>query len=116
MYHMGFFIAEGVPVWDIKQAGGKDLLVRSNELGRSLAQTLGNASAAVMQGHGAAIAATSLHLVVGKSYYLNLNARLQTQAMQLGGGNVKYVEPDLAKNSPQDYERSWDFWKSRLPR
>jgi ribulose-5-phosphate 4-epimerase/fuculose-1-phosphate aldolase len=116
MYHMGYFIGEGVPVWDIKKAGGTDMLVRSNDLGRALAQTLGNASAVLMQGHGAAIAATSLHLVVGKSYYLNMNARLQWQAMQLGGGTVRYLDADQAKNSPQDYERSWDYWKSRLPR
>jgi len=115
MYHMGSFIAEGVPVWDIGTAGGVDMLVRSNQLGRSLAQTLGNKSAALMRGHGAAVVATSLHLVVGKSYYLNLNARLQMQAMQLGGGKVSYLSPEQAKNSLQDYERSWDFWKFRLP-
>ena len=37
------------------------------------------------------------------------------QAMQIGGGKVAYLDPVLAKNSVQDYERSWDFWKSRLP-
>jgi ribulose-5-phosphate 4-epimerase/fuculose-1-phosphate aldolase len=115
MYHMGYFIAEGVPVWDIRKAGGADMLVRNNQLGRSLAQTLGNKSAALMRGHGAAVAASSLHLVVGKTYYLNLNARLQMQAMQLGGGKVTYLTPEEAKNSSQDYERSWDSWKSRLP-
>jgi ribulose-5-phosphate 4-epimerase/fuculose-1-phosphate aldolase len=115
MYHMGYFIAEGVPVWDIRKAGGTDMLVRNNQLGRALAQTLGNKSAVLMWGHGAAVAATSLHLVVGKAYYLNLNARLQMQAMQLGGGKVTYLDPEVAKNSVQDYERSWDFWKSRLP-
>ena len=115
MYHMGSFVAEGVPVWDIRKAGGTDMLVRSNQLGRSLAQTLGNKSAALMRGHGAAVVATSLHLVVGKTFYLNLNARLQMQAMQLGGGKVTYLNPEEAKNSLQDYERSWDFWKSRLP-
>jgi ribulose-5-phosphate 4-epimerase/fuculose-1-phosphate aldolase len=115
MYHMGSFIAEGVPVWDIRTAGGTDMLVRNNQLGRALAQTLGSKSAALMRGHGAAVAATSLHLVVGKSYYLNLNARLQMQAMQLGGGKVNYLNQEEAKNSAQDYERSWDFWKSRLP-
>ena len=91
------------------------MLVRNNALGRALAQTLGNKSAALMRGHGAAVVATSLHLVVGKSYYLNLNARLQMQAIQLGGGKVAYLSPEQAKNSLQDYERSWDFWKSRLP-
>jgi ribulose-5-phosphate 4-epimerase/fuculose-1-phosphate aldolase len=116
MYHMGFFIAEGVPVWDIRRAGGTDMLVRTNELGRALAAALADKSAVLMRGHGAAVAATSLHLVVGKTYYLNQNARLQMQAMQLGGGKVTYLGADEAKNSTQDYERSWDFWKSRLPR
>src|SRR5712691_9733524 len=111
MYHMGYFIAEGVPVWDIRKAGGTDMLVRNNELGHALAQTLGNKSAVLMLGHGAAIAATSLHLVVGKAYYLNLNARLQMQALQLGGGKISYLDREQAKNSAQDYERSWDFWK-----
>ena len=116
MYHMGSFIAEGVPVWDIRKAGGTDMLVRSNQLGRALAQTLGSRSAVLMRGHGAAVVATSLHLVVGKAYYLNLNARLQMQAIQLGGGKVTYLDPEQARNSAQDYERSWDCWKSRLPR
>jgi ribulose-5-phosphate 4-epimerase/fuculose-1-phosphate aldolase len=115
MYHMGSFIGEGVPVWDIGKAGGTDMLVRSNQLGRALAQMLGNKSAVLMRGHGAAVVATSLHLVVGKAYYLNVNARLQMQAMQIGGGKVSYLNPEEANNSAQDYERSWDFWKFRLP-
>ena len=53
--------------------------------GDALAKALGKGSIILMRGHGAAITATSLHLVVGKSYYLNLNARLQMQAIQLGG-------------------------------
>ena len=115
LYHMGYFIGEGVPVFDIRKAGGTDMLVRTPELGRALAQSLAEKSAVLMRGHGAAVAATSLHLVVGKAYYLNLNARLQMQAMQLGGGKVTYLDPGEARSSPQDYERSWDFWKARLP-
>jgi hypothetical protein len=60
--------------------------------------------------------ARSLHLVVGQSYYLNLNARLQMQAMQLAVGNVTYLDPAEAEKATRDYERSWEFWKSRLPR
>jgi len=83
----------------------------------AVAETLGSRSAVLLRGHGAVIAATSLHLVVGKSYYLNLNARLQFQAMQLGGGAVTYLDPEEAKKAAtNDFERSWDFWKSRLPR
>lgn len=117
VYHMGFFIGDGVPVFDIRKvAGASDMLVRTPELGRALVETLGNRPAALMVGHGAVIAAASLHLVVGQAYYLNLNARLQLQAMQLGGDKVTYLDPEDAKKATQDYERSWDFWKSRLPR
>jgi HCOMODA/2-hydroxy-3-carboxy-muconic semialdehyde decarboxylase len=117
MYHMGYFIGEGVPVFEIRKAAGiTDMLISTPELGRALAQTLGSKSAALMRGHGAAVVATSLHLVVAKSYYLNVNARLQLQAMQLGGGKVTYLDPEEAKLAVQSYERSWDFWKAKLPR
>ena len=117
VYHMASFIGDGVPVFDIrKTAGITDLLVRTPELGRALAGELGRKSAALMRGHGAVVAAASLHLVVGQAYYLNLNARLQAQAIQLAGGNVAYLDSEEAKKATQDYERSWEFWKSRLPR
>jgi len=116
MYHMGYFIGEGVPVFEIRQAGGAtDMLISTPALGRALAQTLGRTSAALMRGHGASVVATSLHVVVAKSYYLNVNARLQLQAMQLSGQRVTYLSADEAKMAAQSYERSWDFWKSRLP-
>jgi len=116
MYHMGYFIGEGVPVFDIRKAAGiTDMLIGTPELGRALAQALGNKSAALMRGHGAAVVAASVHLVVAKAYYLNVNARLQLQAMQLGGGKVTYLDPEEAKKTTQTYERSWDFWRSRMP-
>ena len=116
MYPMGFFIGEGVPVFDIRSVAGiTNMLVESPELGRALAQTLGDKSAALMRGHGAAVVATSVHIVVAKAYYLDVNARLQLQAIQLGGGKVAYLDPEEAKKATQTYERSWDFWKSRLP-
>jgi ribulose-5-phosphate 4-epimerase/fuculose-1-phosphate aldolase len=117
LYHMAGFIGGGVPVFDIRKAAGTtDMLVRTPELGRALVQTLGNKPSALMRGHGAVITAASLHLVVGQAYYLNLNARLQLQAIQLGGDKVIYLDPEEAKRAAQDYERSWDSWKSRLPR
>jgi ribulose-5-phosphate 4-epimerase/fuculose-1-phosphate aldolase len=116
VYHMASFIGDGVPVFDIrKSAGITDMLIRTPELGRTLAEALGRKSAALMRGHGAVVAAASLHLVVGQAYYLNLNARLQLQAIQLAAGSVTYVDAEEAKKAAQDYERSWEFWKSRLP-
>ena len=113
VYHMAAFLGEGVPVYEIRNAGGvTDMLIRSPALGKALAQTLGNKPAALMRGHGAVVVADSLHVVVGRAYYMNLNARLQREALQLGGP-VTYLESEEArKAAPQDgYERSWALWK-----
>jgi len=117
MFHMGYFIGEGVPVFDIRTAAGiTDMLVSTPALGQALARTLGRRPAALMRGHGAVVVADSLHVVVAKAYYLNVNARLQAQAMQLRRSGVAYLDPEEAKKAVQTYERSWEFWKSRLPR
>ena len=114
MHHMGSFIGGGVPVFEIRNAGGEtDMLIRTPALGRALAQTLGDKSAVLMRGHGAAIVASSLHVVVARAYYLNLNARLQLQAVQLGG-KVTYLDSEESKKAATDYERSWDSWKSKV--
>ena len=114
MHHMGSFIGGGVPVFEIRNAGGEtDMLIRTPALGRALAQTLGDKSAVLMRGHGAAIVASSLHVVVARAYYLNLNARLQLQAVQLGG-KVTYLDSGESKKAATDYERSWDSWKSKV--
>jgi ribulose-5-phosphate 4-epimerase/fuculose-1-phosphate aldolase len=120
MHHMGWFIGQGVPVFEIRNAGGEtDMLIRNPALGKAVADVLDGKTAVLMRGHGAAIGAASLHLVVGMSYYLNLNARLQYQAMQLGqlaGKNINPLDAEESKKAAQDYERSWDDWKSRLGR
>jgi HCOMODA/2-hydroxy-3-carboxy-muconic semialdehyde decarboxylase len=115
MYHMSFFVAEGVPVFEIRNfAGMTDLLVRDAALGRSLAQVLGDKPAALMRGHGAVVVADTLPTVVGRSIYLDLNAQLQAQALALGG-TVTYLDPEEARRraGPNPYDRAWDLWKSK---
>jgi HCOMODA/2-hydroxy-3-carboxy-muconic semialdehyde decarboxylase len=114
--HLAGFLGEGVPVFEIRKVGGMtDLLIRNSSLGRALAQTLGAKPAALMRGHGAVVVAPSLHVVAGRAYYMNLNARLQREALSLGGP-VTYLEPEEAsKASAQDgFERAWDYWKHKL--
>jgi HCOMODA/2-hydroxy-3-carboxy-muconic semialdehyde decarboxylase len=117
MYHMAAFVADGVPVFDIRKAAGvTDLLVKDAPLGRALAKTLGAKSALLMRGHGAVIVASSIPNVVGRSIYLDVNARAQLQAIQLGG-KLTYVEPDEAKlrmADPNEYSRAWDLWKRKV--
>jgi ribulose-5-phosphate 4-epimerase/fuculose-1-phosphate aldolase len=117
VFHMAAFLGEGVPVFEIRKAGGvTDMLIRNNALGQALAETLGSKPAVLLRGHGAVVVAPSLHVVAGRAYYMTVNARVEAQAIQLGGGKVTYLEDEEArKAAPQDgYERSWDLWKQSV--
>jgi HCOMODA/2-hydroxy-3-carboxy-muconic semialdehyde decarboxylase len=111
--HSGGFMAEPVPIFEIRAAGGMtDMLVRNAALGRALAQALGGKSAVLMRGHGAAVVGPSLPHVVGRSIYLEVGARLQAQAIALGG-TINYLDPEEGRRieARRDYIRSWELWK-----
>src|SRR5439155_1240037 len=93
LYHMSAFLWEGVPVFDIRRAAGgaSDMLVRDPALGRALAQTLGSHTAALMRGHGAVVVGPSLPHAVFRSVYLEMNAKLQAQAMAQSAGVIETV-------------------------
>lgn len=118
LYHMSAFLADGVPVFDIRQAAGgmTDMLVRNPALGRALAQTLGARPAALMRGHGAVVVGASLPFAVFRSVYLEMNARLQAQAMALGGP-VTYLDSEEAKKAAASVGgtvgRPWELWKRK---
>ena len=118
MFHMAGFIGDAVPVFDIRQASGMtDMLVRDGARGRALAQALGNRTAVLMRGHGVAVVGPSLPFAVGRSIYLDLNARIEAQALGLGGP-VAYLDPAEAQQVLQSgenrgYDRPWELWKQR---
>ena len=115
LYHMSAFIGEGVPVFEIRNAGGMtDMLVRNPALGQALAATLRTHPAALMRGHGAVVVGPNLPIAVGRSFYLEMNAKLQAQAMTLGD-KVTYLDPEEVRKMVliQDYRRAWDLWKRK---
>jgi ribulose-5-phosphate 4-epimerase/fuculose-1-phosphate aldolase len=118
LYHMSAFLSGGVPVWDINAAAGdSDMLVRTPALGRSLAQALGTRPVVLMRGHGAVAVGTSLPQVVFRSVYTEVNARLQAQAIALGGGHVTYLSPEEAARAEASIAgtlgRPWELWKRK---
>jgi len=118
LYHMSAFLSGGVPVWDIHAAAGdSDMLVRTPALGRSLAQALGARPVVLMRGHGAVAVGTSLPQVVFRSVYTEVNARLQAQAIALGGGKVTYLSPEEAARAEASIAgtlgRPWELWKRK---
>jgi len=115
IYHMAGFVGRGVPIFDIRKvAGDTDMLVKTPALGAALARTLGDKPAALMRGHGAVVVGDSLPQVVGRSYYLQMDAKLQAQAMALGG-DITYLDAAEAAKTEGfgGYERAWDLWKRK---
>ena len=118
LYHMSAFLGGGVPVFDIKTASGQstDMLVRTAALGKSLAQTLGTRPVALMRGHGAVVVGASLPLVVFRAVYTEMNARLQAQALALGGP-VTYLDDEEARRAEASVggtvTRPWELWRRK---
>jgi len=118
IFHMAAFVGEGVPTFEIRDAQqGTDLLVKTPVLGQALARTLGKHPAALMRGHGAVVVGENLPRAVGRSIYLEINARLQAQAMAIAGpaGKITYLDDrEVAASTPvQDYGRAWHLWRSK---
>jgi ribulose-5-phosphate 4-epimerase/fuculose-1-phosphate aldolase len=118
MYHNPSFLAAGVPVWDIrKDFGETDMLVRDPALGKSLAQTLGDKPVVLMRGHGDVAVGPSVKMAVFRAYYTDVNARLQSQAIALGG-DINYLTPGEGAKADQVnfvvIDRIWNLWKMRV--
>jgi ribulose-5-phosphate 4-epimerase/fuculose-1-phosphate aldolase len=115
VYHMAAFVGQGVPVFEIREAGGMtDMLVRTPALGQALARTLGDKPAALMRGHGAVVVGASVPEAVARSIYLQMDARLQAQAMALGG-EITYLDPEEVRQlgGLGGYDRAWELWKRK---
>jgi ribulose-5-phosphate 4-epimerase/fuculose-1-phosphate aldolase len=118
LYHMSAFLGGGVPVFDIKAAAGgpTDMLVRNAALGRALATTLGARPVALMRGHGAVVVGPNLPHAVFRSVYTEMNARLQAQAMALGGP-VTYLDDEEARLAGSSVGgtvvRPWELWRKK---
>ncbi len=115
MYHMSSFIGDAVPVIELRHTpAGADLLIRDAETGRAFACSLGERPAALIRGHGAVVVGPSIPCTVGRSIYLDLNARIQARAVALGG-EVRYLDPEETRAlAANDYARAWEVWKRKI--
>jgi ribulose-5-phosphate 4-epimerase/fuculose-1-phosphate aldolase len=115
VFHMSFFLSGGVPNYEIRKYGGMtDLLVRNNQLADGVAETLGDRPVALMRGHGAVVVAEDVATAVGRSIFLEFNAKTQAAAMALGG-KMTYIEPEEAKLRvrPNQYIKGWEIWRRK---
>ena len=119
IFHLGGFLGVGVPVFEIRDAGGPatDMLIRNPSLGAALAKTLGSAPVALLRGHGDVVVGRSVKEAVFRAIYTEVNARLESEALRLGQGQVVFLNQEEAKaaaetNSAQ-IGRPWELWKAK---
>jgi HCOMODA/2-hydroxy-3-carboxy-muconic semialdehyde decarboxylase len=116
----GFFYPE-VPVFDTRDAAGwTDLLISNKDLGRALAEKLGDNSVVLLRGHGNAVVAPTVRVAVYRAFYTEANAKLLLQA-KLIGGPIKYLAPEEAaimeanrsrERPGHGSDRIWELMKS----
>ena len=116
--HMGGFIGEGAPVFEIRDTAGvnSDMLVRTPELGAALAKSLGSQNIVLMRGHGSTVVGFNLRQAVYRAVYAEVNARQQSEALRLGA--PIYLTPgeamESAKANDGQQDRAWNLWKRAI--
>lgn len=122
IYHMSSFLGSGVPVFEIRDAGGPatDMLIRTAPLGAAFAKSLGQAAVGLLRGHGNVVVGSSIREVVFRAVYTEVNARLQTDAMRLGAGEIVFLNAEEARAAMEtnrgQHGRPWELWKARAMR
>jgi ribulose-5-phosphate 4-epimerase/fuculose-1-phosphate aldolase len=118
MYHNPSFLAAGVPVWDIrKDFGDTNMLVSTSAIGKSLAETLGDKPVVLMRGHGDVTVGPTVRMAVFRAYYTDVDAKLQAQALALGG-EPNYLTPGEGEKADKTnfavIDRIWNLWRMRI--
>src|SRR5258708_7059605 len=117
LLHMCANIGHEVPIWDSHgKFGDTARLVDSVEMGRDLARARGAGRTVLMRGHGATVLGPAVRQAVFISVYLELNAKLQMQAMAMG--DIKFltageVDKIMSRTGPYSINRAWENWCRR---
>jgi ribulose-5-phosphate 4-epimerase/fuculose-1-phosphate aldolase len=94
------FIGDGLPVFNMSTLDPTQPVLSNPALGKGVAAALGTKQGAVLSGHGFVMTGRSIYNLVGQSYQLRQNARIQQQAMALGG-RVSYLNDMPVPPEPQ---------------
>jgi ribulose-5-phosphate 4-epimerase/fuculose-1-phosphate aldolase len=112
------FLWTGVPVFDTRNAGvpAADMLIRNRDLGKALANVLGDKRVALLRGHGNVVAAPDLRTAVRYAIYTETNARMLITTIGLGGGPINYISGEEGAARDRDSgipDRAWELWKNK---
>jgi HCOMODA/2-hydroxy-3-carboxy-muconic semialdehyde decarboxylase len=110
------FLPPETPTFEIRDArkeGDRGMQVTDSARGAALARTLASNPAALMRGHGDVVVGSSIKQAVVYAAYVDINARMQTQALLLSHDIVTMNEPELFKPEEFDINRPWEHLKRK---
>ena len=113
LIHVAAFLGDKpAPVFEIRDVLGDDnrILVTEPRTGAALARTLDDRAVVLMRGHGMTVVASSVRLAVMRAIYTQLNARIETKALQFGEPVFLNAQESL-RTDPID--RPWQRWVAR---
>lgn len=110
------FLPLDVPNFEIRdvRGQGRGMQITDPARGAALAKTLGSSPLVLMRGHGATVVGSSIKQVTVFSAYVDINARMQAQAMQLDHDIVGMDEQELFGPDEFDINRPWEHFRQKL--
>jgi len=116
--HVAGFLWPAVPVYDPRATvGPSNLLISNREMGKALAEVLGQNTVALIRGHGDVVVATSAGLATYRAFYTEASAQLLLQARLLNGP-ITFLDSEEAARindlRQTGYVRQWEQWKREL--
>ena len=99
---------------DVRPAGDRGMQVTDSARGAALARTLGPHPCALMRGHGTVVVGGSIKQATVYACYIDINARMQMQAMLLSPGGIRTMdEPELFTPEEFDINRPWQHFRQK---
>lgn len=108
-----FAFLDGLPVFD-----GLPLFVNTQEMGKRMAEKLGNSKAVVHRGHGAFVVGESIEDAVITAAALERSCKKQVMASSLGP-LIEYDKEEIARTNTDEIRREvmgidWGYFVTRL--
>jgi len=110
------FLPPETPTFEIRDAIHDEdhgMQVTDSRRGAALARVLSSHPVALMRGHGNVVVGTSIKQAVVYAAYVDINARMQTQALLLYRDIVTMKQSELFTPQEFDINRPWEHFKQK---
>lgn len=111
----GFMPLE-VPHFELRdvRGDGRGLQITDHPRGAALAKCLGQSAVALLRGHGNVVVGSTVKQATVFAVYTDINARMQMQALQMGGKVNSLDTPELFGPGEFDTNRPWEHYRQKL--